>query len=93
MTVAKQSEQLANGKTAMSEGASAEEIAERVKATAAQSFQQLNEQLDAGLKYGSEQVQRISKDGQAFVAKNPALTVAGAVGIGVLLGLALRKRY
>lgn len=93
MTAAKQSEQLSNGKTAMLEGASAEEIAERVKATAAQSFQQLNEQLDAGLKYGSEQVQRISKDGQAFISKNPALTVAGAVGVGILLGLAMRKRY
>ncbi|NIZ12084.1 DUF883 family protein [Phaeobacter sp. HF9A] len=92
MTTAKKAEKLANGKTSMLEGASPEELAEHIKATAAQSFQQLNEQLDASLKYGSEQVQRISKDGQAFVSKNPALTVAGAAGVGFLLGLALRKR-
>ncbi|SFB11168.1 hypothetical protein SAMN05421688_2947 [Poseidonocella pacifica] len=31
--------------------------------------------------------------GSEFVRKNPGLAIAGAVGFGLLLGLALRDRY
>lgn len=38
------------------------------------------------------ELQHISKQTNTFVKENPGLAIAGAVGFGVLLGLALRQR-
>lgn len=34
-----------------------------------------------------------TQKGTAFVQENPGMALAGAVGLGVLLGLAIRPRY
>ncbi|MBY6141488.1 hypothetical protein KUV26_18770 [Leisingera daeponensis] len=68
-------------------------LAGRVKEQAAQTVQQAQEQFDAGLQYSSGELQRLATEGRSFVKKNPGLAIAGALGAGVLLGLAMRNRY
>lgn len=68
-------------------------LAEQVKEQASQTLQQAQDQIDAGLQFSSGEMQRIANEGQAFVKKNPGLAVAGALGAGVLLGLAMRSRF
>lgn len=68
-------------------------LAGRVKEQAAQAVQQAQEQVDAGLQYSSSELQRMTSEGREFVKKNPGLAVAGALGAGVLLGLAMRSRF
>ncbi|MDC0737854.1 hypothetical protein N6L24_06165 [Cognatishimia sp. SS12] len=69
------------------------QMAERAKDHASETVKQAQEQLDAGLKYGASELERLSKDGQEFVRKNPGVAIAGAVGVGLLMGLAMRRRF
>lgn len=41
----------------------------------------------------SDQVSRATEEGTRFVRENPGLALAGAVGIGVLIGLSMRSRW
>ncbi|SDY35244.1 hypothetical protein [Citreimonas salinaria] len=58
------------------------------------------EQVNAGRESMQQASQKISEtaatateQGTAFVRENPGLALAGALGIGVLIGLAIRERY
>lgn len=42
---------------------------------------------------GSAELKRASEGSVKFIKENPGLAVAGALGLGVLLGLSLRNRY
>ena len=39
------------------------------------------------------EVNNLTKNSKAFVKDNPGVAIAGALGVGVLVGLALRNRY
>ncbi|KIC30601.1 hypothetical protein [Leisingera sp. ANG-M6] len=65
----------------------------RVKEQAAETVQQAQEQIGAGLQYSSGELQRVASQGRAFVKENPGLAIAGALGAGVLLGLAMHSRF
>ena len=41
----------------------------------------------------AETAQGAAEQGTKFVKDNPGLALAGALGVGVLLGMALRERY
>lgn len=41
----------------------------------------------------SETAATATEQGTAFVRENPGLALAGALGVGVLIGLAMRERY
>lgn len=51
------------------------------------------EAADAARREVGEVARRTSDEGARFVRENPGLALAGAVGFGVLIGLALRGRY
>lgn len=76
-----------------SKSASADSLADRAKEQAAQAVQTAQEHLDAGIKYSSGELQRLADQSQDFVKKNPGIAIAGALGAGILLGLAMRRRY
>lgn len=43
-------------------------------------------------KRATKEAETLVKSGASFVQKNPGVALAGAVGIGVILGLALNRR-
>lgn len=53
--------------------------------TTQETFEQLTEQA-------SEELRKLTETGTKFVRENPGTAVAGAVGLGILVGLALRGR-
>ncbi|WP_299046453.1 hypothetical protein [uncultured Tateyamaria sp.] len=53
---------------------------------------QAGDALDSTRRQVADTAQRTSDQGAQFVRDNPALALAGAAGIGFLLGLAIRVR-
>lgn len=90
MTNTDETQKHTTGSTGSTAESAAENLAGRVKEQAAQTAQ---EQIDAGLQYSSGELQRLATEGRVFVKKNPGLAIAGALGAGVLLGLAMRSRF
>ena len=43
-------------------------------------------------KRATKEAETLVKSGASFVQKNPGVALAGAVGVGVILGLALNRR-
>ncbi|MGP6087405.1 hypothetical protein [Antarctobacter jejuensis] len=71
---------------------------ERVSAMASDAKERLEEtyddaraRLDEGIAAGRAEAERLTGHSVKFVRDNPGLAVAGAVGAGLLLGLALSK--
>lgn len=93
MTNTAEAQKPATGGTGSAAESASGNLAGRVKEQAAQTVQQAQEQIDAGLQYSSGELQRMATEGRAFVKKNPGLAIAGALGAGVLLGLAMRSRF
>jgi len=87
-------EGLSNGKdnsaSAMKERA-AEKLEKGVEA-AQETVAQATEQAKLATDQASEEIRKMAETGTKFVRKNPGAAVAGAVGVGILLGLALRGR-
>ena len=67
--------------------------AENAEAKLAEAARTVQEEMDAALARGSEEVKRVSENTGRFVRENPGLALAGAAGLGLLVGLALRNRY
>lgn len=53
--------------------------------TAQETAQQVTQQA-------SDEIRKLTETGTKFVRENPGAAIAGAVGVGVLVGLALRNR-
>lgn len=68
------------------------EMADRTKAHMNAGLKELQRTAD---EVGTEMARTVStaaEDGRRFVRENPGMALAGAVGLGVLVGLALRPR-
>lgn len=61
------------------------EAAQETATQAAEHAKQVTEQA-------GDEVRKLADSGTKFVRENPGMAVAGAVGVGLLLGLALRSR-
>ncbi|MEW2913631.1 hypothetical protein [Leisingera sp. JC11] len=92
MTAKAETKQFSDAKSATSDPG-ADRLADRAKEQAAQTVQKAQENLEAGIDYSKGEIERLASQSQDFIKKNPGLAVAGALGAGILLGLALRKRY
>lgn len=68
-------------------------IAERAKEAASETLTRAQDSLDAAVEQGSAELDRLSRQSTKFIQENPGVAVAGALGLGVLIGLALRNRY
>ncbi|WP_405109865.1 hypothetical protein L0Z65_00780 [Phaeobacter sp. BS52] len=69
------------------------EVGEQLEDMAVRNAQAVREIASDGAKSASEAVSDLAGQSEDFVKKNPALAVAGALGVGVLIGLAVRNRY
>ncbi|WP_371225281.1 hypothetical protein [Roseovarius sp. 2305UL8-3] len=67
-------------------------IAERVKAQVEEGVAQTQDALEQVASQTADELRKVSDQSSKFVRENPGIAVAGAVGIGVLIGLALRGR-
>ncbi len=70
----------------------AAETVEKGVEAAQDSFDQAARQAQAVTEQASQEVDKMVKTGTRFVRENPGTAIAGAVGVGVLVGLALRGR-
>ncbi|MFV1443228.1 MULTISPECIES: hypothetical protein [unclassified Phaeobacter] len=73
--------------------AKAKEVGEQLEDMAVRNAQAVREMAAEGAKTASQTVNELASQSEEFVKKNPALAVAGALGLGVLIGLAVRNRY
>ena len=48
--------------------------------------------LEKGVETARETTAQLTESGSRFVRENPGLAVAGAIGVGVLIGLMVRNR-
>lgn len=71
---------------------SKEAVAERAKAQLEESLAQTQQALDKVATHTADEFRKVSDTSSKFVRENPAIAVAGALGVGVLIGLALRGR-
>ena len=62
-----------------------EEVSHRVS--------EAQEAAEAARREIGEAAKRTSDEGTRFVRENPGLALAGALGVGILIGLAVRGRY
>ncbi|MBW4983584.1 DUF883 family protein [Mameliella sp. CS4] len=73
----------------------ASEAAEAGAAYASAAGERLDEaqaSIDRAIEGGREEIERAARQSTQMVRDNPVLAVAGAVGVGLLLGLAMRKK-
>jgi len=66
--------------------------ADSVKAKAEETVAQTKEALEEVTAQAGEELRNATDQGAKFVRDNPGLALAGAVGVGLLLGLSLRNR-
>ncbi|WP_424966794.1 hypothetical protein [Dinoroseobacter sp. S375] len=89
------------------ESATPETKAQEIRAEAAEQISEMTERTKAQVDAGLQDLQRMSdelstevsravtsatEEGTRFVREHPGAALAGAVGLGVLVGLALRPR-
>lgn len=67
-------------------------VAERAKAQLEESLAQTQQALDKVAAQTSDELRKLGDTSSKFVRENPAIAVAGALGVGVLIGFALRGR-
>ncbi|WP_130409740.1 hypothetical protein [Thalassococcus sp. S3] len=54
--------------------------------------EKVKDEFDVALAKGSDEIDRISQQTGKFVRDNPGIALAGAAGLGLLVGLILAKR-
>lgn len=60
--------------------------------TAQQSVETAQEVVADTVEKTTDEFQKLAHSGKQFVRENPGTAIAGAIGVGILLGLALRGR-
>lgn len=66
--------------------------ARAAREAASDRLEEAQEHIDRAFAEGREEFERAAVRSTNFVRDNPLMAVAGAVGVGVLVGLALRNR-
>ncbi|WP_208347031.1 DUF883 family protein [Pseudaestuariivita rosea] len=69
------------------------EVGDQLRETASSHAGAAKDIANANLKSTSDAVEKVSREGSRFVKENPGLAIAGAVGVGVIIGLMIRNRY
>ncbi|KII16022.1 MULTISPECIES: hypothetical protein [Phaeobacter] len=69
------------------------EVGEQLEDMATRNAQAVREIAREGAVNTSQAMSDLAAQSEDFVKKNPALAVAGALGVGVLIGMAMRNRY
>ncbi|PJI84468.1 hypothetical protein BC777_3528 [Yoonia maricola] len=59
---------------------------------AQETFEQVAFQAELATEQASEELRKVAETGTKFVRENPGTAIVGALGVGILLGLALRGR-
>lgn len=59
---------------------------------AQETFEQAAFQAELAKEQASEELRKVTESGTKFVRENPGTAIVGAVGVGILVGLALRGR-
>lgn len=72
---------------------SAEAFAETAKATVQDGIEHAQNTMDRVSTQAQDEFRKVSDQTTSFVRENPGVAIAGAVGVGVLIGLAIRPRY
>ncbi|MDO6590350.1 hypothetical protein DS901_11400 [Loktanella sp. D2R18] len=67
-------------------------MAEQASAQIEKGLEAAQETVNQAAEQTAKELRKINEQGTAFVRENPGLAVAGALGVGVLLGIALRGR-
>jgi ElaB/YqjD/DUF883 family membrane-anchored ribosome-binding protein len=67
-------------------------VAERAAKTLESGIETAQDQIANVTDQASEEFRKFSETGTKFVRENPGVSMAGALGVGILLGLALRGR-
>ena len=68
-------------------------LAANAKASVEETLEKANETLDQVSTRAQSEIRKAKEQTTDFVKENPGVAVAGAFGIGILVGLALRQRY
>jgi len=68
-------------------------FAENAKTSVEETLEKANETLDQVSTKAKSEIRKASEQSTEFVRENPGVAVVGAIGIGILVGLALRQRY
>ncbi len=66
-------------------------LADDAKERLEETYEEARARVDEGIAHGRAEAERLTGESAKFVRDNPGLAIAGAVGAGLLLGLALRK--
>lgn len=71
---------------------SASAMADRVKTQVGEGLTQSQDVLQDVATQATDEMRKVSDESARFVRENPGIAVAGAVGVGVLIGMALRAK-
>ena len=71
---------------------SAEELKNRVIDNITETAEVAEDAVMQAAGQASEQLQKVAETSRTFVRENPGVALAGALGVGVIVGLALRGR-
>lgn len=80
------------GKSAAAIKDRAAETLEKGVEAAQDAAAQAAEQAQLATMQASDEMRKVAETGTQFVRKNPGAAIAGAVGLGILVGLVLRGR-
>ncbi len=65
---------------------------EKTVEAAQDTYEQVAFQAELATEQASEELRKVAETGTKFVRENPGTAIVGAVGVGILVGLALRGR-
>ena len=68
------------------------EVAQETATQASEQAKVAVDQAKVAVDQAGEEIRKLAETGTQFVRENPGAAVAGAVGVGILVGLALRGR-
>ena len=71
----------------------ATEMANDAKSAVQDTLESAHDTLDRASAQAQKDLRKVTDQTTSFVRENPGVAIAGAVGLGVLIGLTMRNRY